>query len=825
MIPPQITRRRLRVLIVEDSQDDALLDAMVLEESGYRVHWQRVQAGEEMAAALTETRWDLVLCDHALPRFDSFEALTTLARSRQRDVPMIVVSGVIGDETAAAVIRSGASDFVNKNNLARLPMVTATVLRHARNLRAAARTAAQFRSAFDDAAFGSALVKLDGEVGRLLRVNRSLCETTGLGSSELRRSRLQSIVHEDDRATLEQGLREVSEGRKSVFRSELHIPSAAGDSLWFLFSLSAVREASGKKTYAVAQFNDITSRKQAEQALALAYEQALAASRMKSEFVANMNHEIRTPLNGMLGLTELIADTNLAHEHPEYVAGLRASGQALMSVVDQILDFSKLDAGKLELHPEDFEPPTLVEQTIAIVASGAARKGLSLSSRIDLDVPTRLRADASSIRGVLANLLSNAVKFTDVGGEVAVRVSAAAENPATLRFEVTDTGIGIELSVLERIFEPFQQADLSMSRRYGGTGLGLTIAKQLVELMGGTIGVKSTPGNGSTFWFQVPCEAGTEPNNMLTRAHGSAHAQPAHVNGEHRKATSPSAPKDVPVLLAEDDQINQLVAGQLLERAGCQVEIANNGIEAVALAKAHDYHVIFMDCQMPDLDGYEATRAIRRHEGSHRHVPIVAMTAHTMQGDREKCLACGMDDYLAKPLRPEELDRVLARWAPRAMRARKAERRRSQRRRERAPAPTSPLDPAGVERLRSEFGSTETLAGLIEVFATEIAELLAETRRAAEAGDAACVRRNAHQLRGDCATLAASHMAELCRKLEIQAGEGSLEGAIGLVKGIKDAFHETHAALLVELTQSSARQPTSRSPRSKASTGKASNAR
>ena len=684
---------------------------------------------------------------------------------------------------------------MNKNNLARLPMATAMVLRHARNRRAAASTAAQFRSAFDDAAFGSALVKLQGEVGRLLRVNRSLSETTGLGSSELTHTRLQSLVHEDDRATLEQGLRELSEGRKSVFRSELHIPGAEGEPLWFLFSLSAVRDGSGKSTYAIAQFNDITSRKQAEHALTLAHKQALAASRMKSEFVANMNHEIRTPLNGVLGLTELLADTDVIHEHPEYIAGLRTSGQALMSVVNQVLDFSKLDAGKLELHPEDFEPTMLVQQTIAFVASGAGRKGLSLNTWIDPRVPACLRADASRIRGVLANLLSNAVKFTDVSGEVAVRVSASGEDPQVLRFEVTDTGIGIEPGVLEHIFEPFQQADSSTTRRYGGTGLGLTITRQLVELMGGSIEVKSSPGTGSTFSFQVPCDAGAEPSNIRSRANGSARTQPASLDSRHRKVSSPASAKDVQVLLAEDDQINQLVAGQLLERAGCRVEIASNGIEAVALATAHDYHVVFMDCQMPDLDGYEATRALRRHEGSDRHVPIVAMTAHTMQGDRERCLACGMDDYVTKPLMPDELDRIVSRWTPRTNGpdpAAPLEATTSVS----VPAAEGPLDAASVERLRSDFGSTGALVRLVGLFADQTPRLLADIRTAIKTGNVPTVRGTAHQLKGGCLTLAATHMAEFCEELETLAGGGSLEGAIALVDQIESAFDEAHVALL-----------------------------
>jgi diguanylate cyclase (GGDEF)-like protein/PAS domain S-box-containing protein len=262
--PPGNPRRQLRVLIIEDSEDDAWLNVTVLEAAGYSVHWQRVQDRNEMTRALAQTRWDVVLCDHALPRFDSFEALETLATSRTPDTPLIVVSGAIGEETAAAVIRGGAADYVNKKSLAGLPAVIAAVLRDARNCRAAADAAAQFRSAFDDAAFGSALVKLGRQPGRLLRVNKSLCDMIGMSRADLKRTTLQALVGTDERRGLELALGALSERRTSVFRAELRCPNATGDTCWFLVSLSAVRDSSPERTRAVAQFIDITIRKQAE---------------------------------------------------------------------------------------------------------------------------------------------------------------------------------------------------------------------------------------------------------------------------------------------------------------------------------------------------------------------------------------------------------------------------------------------------------------------------------------------------------------------------------------------------------------------------------
>ena len=262
--PPGNLRRRLRVLIVEDSKDDAWLNVTELEASGYSVHWQRVQDRDEMACALAQSRWDVVLCDHALPRFDSFAALETLAASRTPDIPLIIVSGAIGEAAAAAVIRSGAADYVNKTSLASLPAVMSAVLRDARNRRAAAHAAAQFRSAFDDSAFGSAVLKLGREPGRLLRVNSSLCDMIGMSRSALTRTTLQALVVPDERASLELAIEALSARRTSVFRAELRCLNATGETCWFLVSLSAVRDSSAERTRAVAQLIDITTRKQAE---------------------------------------------------------------------------------------------------------------------------------------------------------------------------------------------------------------------------------------------------------------------------------------------------------------------------------------------------------------------------------------------------------------------------------------------------------------------------------------------------------------------------------------------------------------------------------
>ncbi|HUO69382.1 MAG TPA: response regulator [Solirubrobacteraceae bacterium] len=765
-------RMRLRLLIVEDSDDDALLDALVLEDAGYDVDWQRVQDGAGLTAALERRRWDLVLCDHALPQFDSFGALRVLAGAGKAALPLVVVSGAIGEETAAAVIREGAADFVNKSNLTRLPTVAATVLRDARAHRAAARTEARFRSAFDDAACGSALVDLGGRPGKLLRVNDALCEAVRMTAAELKRVRLQKLVHEAERDELDAALRAAAGPSRSAFQTELRLLDAVGKPRWSLVSLAPVHDSGDERPCAIAQFIDINARKRTEEALQLAHQQALSASRMKSEFMANVSHEIRTPLNGVLGLTDLLADTELSDDQRDYVSGLRTSGQALMAVIEQVLDFSKIEAGKVELASEPFTPSALVQRALTIVAPAAADKSLSLSSAIEREVPLLVRGDPARILGVLTNLLGNAVKFTGAGGTVALELSADAARPALLRFSVRDTGIGIAPGMCEQIFQPFSQGDASTSRRFGGTGLGLTISKQLVELMGGTIGVRSAPGVGSTFAFQIPCEpiGEDEAASRIAEPDGSAAAGAPAIRSQAATAQVPGPP----ILLVEDDHINRLVAERVLSRAGYGVEIARDGHEAVALATTRHYRLILMDCQMPGLDGYGATRAIRECDDGAGRTPIVAMTAHTMPGDREKCLANGMDDYISKPLHRTELERVLARYGQR-------------------PEPEILIDLAVVADVLADGGVQE---GLLDLFLDQSGARLEGLRSAVYAGEGQRIAELAHSLHGSCATFGATAMAAVARRLSDHARVADPDRSGPLQRELERLFDPTREALL-----------------------------
>ncbi|MBX3018166.1 MAG: PAS domain S-box protein [Bdellovibrionaceae bacterium] len=421
----------------------------------------------------------------------------------------------------------------------------------------------------------------------------------------------------------------------------------------------AISLPDGEK-YLLGFSQDITEQRMAEDELVNARQIAEDANRAKSEFLANMSHEIRTPLNGIIGMTDLLMRSTLNEQQKEFVKTLEESSSNLLMLINDILDFSKIEAGKMNLESVNFDARSIVKSQVNLLTSRATDKGLTLETFIDPTIPPLLRGDPARIGQVLLNLLGNAIKFTPSGKvSVSVALKSRDDQGCTLEFSVIDTGIGITPEQKRMLFRPFTQADGSTARRYGGTGLGLSICKMLTELMGGQVGVESEPGKGSRFFFTVRIK----PAFMVLESPARV-LPPIQTN---RRPASPAAPttrdRAPRILVAEDNRVNQMMVLSMLQSFGYSAQVVANGREAVDVFRTSQFDLILMDCQMPEMDGLEATALIREHEtGTGRRTPIIAFTANATAQDREQCMQAGMDGVITKPVRMDVLQQALISW-------------------------------------------------------------------------------------------------------------------------------------------------------------------
>lgn len=442
--------------------------------------------------------------------------------------------------------------------------------------------------------------------------------------------------------------------QKAQVERELWIDNSMGEKRLLLIKSKPMTDIQGNIEYLVCTAADVTEQKRAQDDIFNAKRAAEEANIAKSQFLANMSHEIRTPMNGIVGYIELLEGTGLAPQQKTYLKEVRDASEVLLYLLNDILDFSKIEAGRINLEAISFNLRSAVESTVMLYAPKACEKGLEICIMINPDVPGTVEGDPVRLKQVLNNLISNSVKFTETG-EVCVCVEKIAENDESckLRFEVIDTGIGISDESVKRLFSPFTQLDASTTRKYGGTGLGLVISKKLVELMGGEISVDSKLGEGSKFCFTVMFSKGGVLKESTERSYETLKGN------EAQKNTSWFKPH---ILLVEDNEVNRNLVVLMLQSKGLACDIAVNGKEAVEACINKAYDIVFMDCQMPEMDGYEATARIRGYEGDRRYTTIVAMTANAMEGDREKCLTAGMDDYISKPVRNRGLMDIIYKY-------------------------------------------------------------------------------------------------------------------------------------------------------------------
>jgi len=605
-----------------------------------------------------------------------------------------------------------------------------------------------------------------GPEGNVEFINRELREFCGIGCEGVDGGRSPMPIHPADQsrchAAFQRSLKE-----HTAFFAEARVRRSDGE--WRILGTRSLPRLSpgGKYMGHIGHASDITDRKRYEREIIQAREQADAANQAKSSFLANMSHEIRTPMNGVLGMIQLLQDTTLSAEQRRFALVAQSSGEALLGLIDSILDLSKIEAGKIVLERVSFLLRDTVEQVFQLFAAQSETKGLAMHLSLSPRVPLRLHGDPHRLSQLLTNLCGNAIKFT-ARGEITLHVEALGEQEdnATLRFAVTDTGIGIRQSQIEALFSPFVQADESTTRKYGGTGLGLAICKGLAERMGGTIGVDSREGHGSTFWF-------TAVFGLADRQQTAAASQISAASPVSAASLSAARKSGARILVAEDNVTNQTVALAQLKKLGYPADAVANGAEALKAVETGRYHLVLMDCRMPVMDGFEATRQIRA--SGHPRIPIVAVTADGMPADRDRCLNAGMDDHLAKPVQMGQLANTLDKWlaAPGAT--------------ARATSDAPPIVGGEAESDRSMevfnagsllqrlMGDRQIAAIVLKGCLYDVPAQIGSIRRLLTIADAPGIRLQAHTLKGAAATVAAEALRSVAIDIEHAASVGRLD--------------------------------------------------
>ena len=779
-VPVAVAPRSVPILLIDDDSSKRLALKAVLAPLGYDV--VEADSGANGLRCLMAGDFAVILLDVRMPIMDGFETAALIRLRKQSEVtPIIFVTAHDPDEVMSDRYAEGAVDFittpVHPDELRAKVSVFAKLFlqaqANAEKGRELQTSADQLTLLTETAPIG--IFQTDSH-NRYVYTNARWSEITGIATAEASGQPWHMIISEDQRAAIVERMEANPPASEFSSRLEMRVPGVASRIL--MLNSKSLRDDEGAITGWVGTLADITAEAGAEAAMAEARDQATAASRLKSDFLANMSHEIRTPMNGVIGLTELLLETDLDAEQRKFAETLSKSGEALMTVINGILDFAKIEKGKLEIEDIEFGVQTLVDDVVDLLAPSAQTKGLKLMAVLEDSVPAVVSGDPGRLRQVLTNLAGNAIKFTEAG-EVVLRVTAApaAGSETVVHFELTDTGVGIAPEKLAMIFEPFTQADTSTTREYGGTGLGLAISSQLISLMGGEVGITSELGAGSTFSFTIRVQtvdgsipgwhpldvslvgvralivdgnvtqrsilgdylgrwgmdvhtavSSTAALDVLREAAAQGHpfavalvdtsmrqlqgvslqaaiaaddalethlvlmteerdrdalaelgtgvclAKPIRQLDlyscllealELRSPTTtwsssmPGSPAGATesgrLLLAEDNVINQMVAMAILTKAGYEVDAVRNGAQAVLAVADQHYDAILMDCQMPQMNGYQATAAIRLQEGVGRHTPIIALTAGAREEDRDHCLEVGMDEYLAKPLHQEPL--------------------------------------------------------------------------------------------------------------------------------------------------------------------------
>ena len=651
----------IRVLVVEDSEDDAQLIVRELRRGGYTVEFERVQTKADMLAALARRPWDVVLSDYTMPQFSALGALEALKDSGL-DLPFLVISGTVGEDTAIAALKAGAHDFLLKGKLARLIPAIERELREAEIRRSHREAESRYQLLVEHLP----IIVYVNPVDRIRGTTYVSPQITSILGYQLEEwladpEFWQKTVHPHDYSSVMDSLAH-TQLTEEPFEMEYRMLARDGHVVWFHDHMVLIRDQRGQPLYWQGLKMDVTKRKEAEEEILqlnaeLEYRVAERtrelerALRAKDEFLASMSHELRTPLNSILGLSESLAENvagPLNEKQERYVSTIIESGHHLLSLINDILDLAKIEAGQIVLNIEEVNVERVCQASLRMISEMAHKKHQEVSLQIDADMDV-VWGDERRLKQILVNLLSNAVKFTPENGKLGIQVRADREEKRVI-FTVWDNGIGIHERDLQRLFRPFVQLDSSLARGGTGTGLGLALVTQMVRLHGGSISVDSEPGEGSRFNIVLPWEPALVSDAELR----------LKSTGKFR-AIRPDV-KDRPlILIIEDARDANLMMSDYLENAGYRVLTAPDGVTGIDLAKQSHPSLILMDIQMPVMDGLEATRRLRS-DPRFRSIPIIALTALAMPGDRERCLAAGATDYIMKPVSLKNLSQLIDRY-------------------------------------------------------------------------------------------------------------------------------------------------------------------